>query len=105
MLERVPVFSGLRCIELADEQRARHLAKAPNAEVIRRHKDRQVVQINLQDQGADKPLPFPRGNPRSYSHNHETSTNPEKVWTMKRLPDSTAPVFDEVVNSCLKKAA
>jgi hypothetical protein len=36
-----------------------------------------------------------------YSHNHETDTNPEKVWTLKRLPRTTRPVFTRVLDDCL----
>jgi hypothetical protein len=100
---RIPVFVGPRCIEIADEARARQLAKASNSQVVRRRKDRQIVQINLLDQGADKPLDHPKGNPRRYSHDHENEHNPPQVWTLRRLPSSTRKIYRAVIDSCIKK--
>jgi len=33
-----------------------------------------------------------------YSHHHETQDNPENVWTLKRLPKTTRPVFLRVLS-------
>jgi hypothetical protein len=42
---------------------------------------------------------------QAYSHRHDAKDNPEGVWTLKRLPKSTAPIFRAVLDSCMSKAA
>jgi len=97
------VRAGPRIIEFADEVRAKRLLRAPNAVPIRRRKNGWLVGIDLVDLGtANEPPRY--GNPLKYSHNSETDKNPAQVWTLKRIPDRAADIFDEVLNGC-KRAA
>jgi hypothetical protein len=82
---RIPVMAGPRCIEFAGPERVRRLLVAPNVRVIRRRKDRAVVEIQLAAHGDDSHLPSKRGNPQKLSHQAETDTNPRRVWMLKRL--------------------
>jgi len=70
-------------MELVDCRRASALALAPNAEVVRR-RDGRVFQINLLSHGDDHKARPSRGNPQSLIHDHETATNPPRVWELKR---------------------
>jgi hypothetical protein len=108
---RIPVCNsdGL-IVDRADRPRARRLALAPNATVVRkrvtganRRKGQrgEIVRIVLGNLGDDVMLDGRRGNPAKYSFNTETETNPEKVWCLKRIPTSTADLFGAVVNDCI----
>jgi hypothetical protein len=70
-------------MELVDSHRACALERAPNAEVVRR-RDGRVVQINLLSFGDDHQARRGHGNPQSLIHDHETNTNPPRVWELKR---------------------
>lgn len=80
-------------IELAGAARALRILKAPNAEAVRRHKDRAIVQINLVAHGDDTEMKPRRGNPFAYSYDGETENNPANVWALKRLRDDVAGIF------------
>jgi hypothetical protein len=95
---RVPVMSGPRCIELADAARVKHLAKAPNVELIRRRRDGRVVEIHLLEFGDDSRKRARNSNPQAYSHHAETEDNPSNTWTLKRLPRHTRAVFRAVLD-------
>jgi hypothetical protein len=103
-MDRVPVMSGLRCLELADPSRVRCLAKAPNTKVIRRHRDRLVVEIQIHETADDSDIPARSGNPLRYSHDNETGTNPPRVWTLKRIPRAARPAFTAVLQECHRAA-
>lgn len=96
---------GPRCIELADTARVARLSQAPNVQLIRRRRDGKVVEIQVQEYGDDSQQPAHHGNPRAYSHDHETDSNPARVWTLKHLPDEAGPIFRTVTTECLKRAA
>jgi len=98
-------MSGLRCLELAGPERMRRLAESSNVHLVRRRSSRQVVEIQISDQGDYSRVPASHGNPLSYSHKHETATNPEKVWTLKHIDERDAPLFRTAVDDCLKRAA
>ena len=98
--KRVPVFCGLLCIELADPSRVKRILQAPNAKAIRRHKDRQVVEIQLTERGNDTQERSRRGNPLRYSSDRETAENPQNVWNLKRIPKKTRPLFLAVLKDC-----
>jgi len=51
--------------------------------VVRR-RDGRVVQINLHSFGDDHNAPAGHGNPQALIHDHETATNPPRVWELKR---------------------
>ena len=87
-------------IERADQSRARRLALAPNATVVRESKRKggAIVRILLASQPDDYLELAIRGNPRKYFHKHETETNIQNVWTLKRIPTSCADIFGAVVN-------
>jgi hypothetical protein len=80
MSERVPVFCGPYCIELADAARVKWLAKAPNARLIRRRKDHAVVEIQLAEAGDDSKKRERQG--------------------LKHLAVDTAPIFRSAVAEC-----
>jgi hypothetical protein len=85
-----------------DEDLARKFLKARKARMIRKRGRTHLVAIV----GAAKfgSLTGGRGTAMDktrYSHNHETRDNPEKVWTLKRLPSSTREIFRAVVDDCL----
>jgi len=67
------------------------LAAAPNARIIRRHKDRAIVCIVLEPYGDDSRIHERDGNPQKLSHNAETAENPRRVWTFKKLEPPLAP--------------
>ena len=104
-LFRVPVMSGYRCIELAGPERVRRLAKFANVELIRRRKDKCVVEIQVHPCGDDSQRPARRGNPCKYSHCAETRDNVANVWMLKHLPDGSRSIFQAVVEDCCRRAA
>ena len=105
---RIPVCNEEGVIvERCDPARARRLAAAPNATVVRKRvrgslrrfgQRGEIVRIILDSAGDDSHQKRQHGNPRSYSHNHETDTNPENVWTLKRIPSESADIFTAVVD-------
>jgi hypothetical protein len=112
--DRVIVLgSSARVIELADQVRAERLATGANVDkVVRRRRDKKIVRIELKSVSDDSRLEIHRGNPRSYSHDHETEQNPRGVWMMRRL-GSKDPDTDDFIKETyrlsvldnLKKAA
>jgi len=90
---------------MADPARVRQILKAPNVEVIKRRKDRAIVQINLVAFGDDSKRKARRGNPFAYSYDGESEENPQNCWALKHLPDSTADIFRASVLDNLKQAA
>jgi hypothetical protein len=84
---RIPVFSGPRCLEFADEARVRQLLRAPNIEAVRRRKDRAIVEIHVREFGDDTGLPSREGNAQVLVHRAETDENPRRVWCLKSLMD------------------
>ena len=92
-------------VDLVDEQKALQLAKAPNATVIRRRKDRRIVEIHLRSLCDESSLPRRMGDPRKYSKHHQTDQNPENVWYLRHLPDETEDLYRLSVTDCLKRAA
>jgi len=79
----VPVFTQYGKVEMADAARVRRLETAPNAEFVRRHKDGQLMRINLWSHGDDYGMRTHHGNPQTDVHHAETDTNPPRVWTFK----------------------
>jgi hypothetical protein len=39
--------------------------------------------------------------PTKYSYDWETSDNPQNCWTLRRLSNSTGPIFRKVVTGCI----
>lgn len=100
---RIPVRCNNAIVEMADEARVRVLSKAKNAELVRQRKSGRLVGIDLKDFGESRGRKH-HGNPLKYSHNSETDQNPQGVWTLKRIPTNTAPIFRAVVIDCSKAA-
>ena len=72
-------------MELVDSSRLADLLTAANAEVVRRRRDGMILQVNLLS-FDDEHAPGGRtGNPQSLVHDHETDTNPPRVWELKRV--------------------
>lgn len=111
--ERVLILGAHdRVIELADQLRAERIAAGENAQVVRRRKDGKIVRIVLENFSDDTNLVVHRGNPRRYSHDHETEQNPPRVWTMRKLtsknPEDEAflqRIYRSSVLDNLKRAA
>lgn len=100
---RIPVCNSEGVIiERVDESRARRVVQAPNARIVKKRKGG-VVRIILESVGDDAEELSLHANPRSYSHRHETDSNVENCWTLKRIPTSTADIFGAVVNSLALK--
>ncbi len=111
-MKSIRVFCGSYAVDLVDEQHAEHMARGENVTVIRRRRDRKIVQINVENHGECFSMKPQRGNPRRYSHDHETRDNPPRVWTIRRLgskdPDAekfVQRIFRASVLDNLKKAA
>ena len=93
---RIPVRDpDNNIIERVDASRARRILMSRNATAIR-HRKGQLLGINLRSMSDDWVEPL-HANPRSYSHKNETESNPPNVWTLKRIPDETAAIFDNVL--------
>jgi hypothetical protein len=84
-------MAGPRLIEFAGPERVRHLAAAPNAKVIRKHKTKEIVAIILEPYGDDSHGHERDGNPHRLSHNHEMPDNLRRVWTFKKLEPPLRP--------------
>ena len=54
---RIFVFVGPRIIEICDDVSVRRYIGAPNAEVVRKRKTGQIVQVNLKPHGDDSLRP------------------------------------------------
>lgn len=96
---RVPLFGpGDRVLALVPPEQVRRYEAAPNAQIIRR-RDGQAVRIQLRALGDDTGLIVHRGNPRRYSHDHETDNNPDRVWMLRRLAqhESSADMYVRVI--------
>jgi hypothetical protein len=99
------VFSGPKCIELADPSRVRVLLKAPNVTPVRRRKDRCIVELQISAGSDDAALKASQRNPRRHSHNHavdkpDWTGNPERVWTLRPISRKARPIFRAVLDSC-----
>jgi len=53
---RIPVFAGPRIIDICDAISVRRYLEATNAEVVRKRKSGQIVQVNLSEHGDDSLL-------------------------------------------------
>ncbi len=98
---RIPVFSGPRCVELADPARVRVLRRAPNAEFVTRRKDNQVVQINLRQVDDESGLRARSGNPQAYVARIHTEGMPSGIFEFKSIAHQTEPMFRQVQTDCL----
>ena len=78
-------MAGCRLLEIAGPARALRLSQAPNAQVIRKRKTREIVEIHLLDYGDDSRKKVSWCDPRKLSIRAETDENPAGVWVFKRL--------------------
>ena len=81
---KVPVYTQYGVLEMADAERVRQLRLAPNAAFVRRHKDGQLMRINLSSHGEDYGRRGRQGNPQKDVYNAESDQNPPRVWDFKR---------------------
>ena len=91
-------------VERADPARARHLALAPNATVVRKRRGAgagAVVRILLASAGDDSRVKKLNGNPRRYTYLECSELMPEGVHTLRRLPKSTAGLYRLSVTDCM----
>lgn len=76
---KVPVIGrDDRVLVLLDPCDLKHYREAPNAKI-------QEGAVILRHFSDDSTMIVHRGNPRRYSHDHETPENPARVWTMRKL--------------------
>jgi hypothetical protein len=88
----VPVFCNFTCLERVGPERLHYLLKAKNVKPVYRHRDRKIVELQVQSFSHDeegKPLgeglPSQGGNASTYTHTHETDENPPRVITFRDL--------------------
>jgi hypothetical protein len=81
---KIPVYTQYGITEMADSGRVRQLALAENAEFVRRHKDGQLMRINLTSYGDDYGRRPRGGNPQTDVYNAESDDNPPNVYAFKR---------------------
>jgi hypothetical protein len=70
-------------LEMADAERVRQLRLAPNAAFVTRHRDGQLMRINLSSHGEDYGRRGRAGNPQKDVYNAESDENPPHVWNFK----------------------
>ena len=78
-------MAGCRLIEIAGPARALILSRAANAQVVRKHKTREIVEIHLLDYGDESRIKETWSDPRKLSIKAETDDNPAGVWMLKHL--------------------
>lgn len=61
---KIPVFAGPRIIDMCDRVSVQRYIGAANAEVVRKRKTGQIVQVNLRSHGDDSLAPSARRNAR-----------------------------------------
>jgi hypothetical protein len=90
-------------VDIVDQARAQRLSLAPNVRIVRRRKDKRIMEVHILSFGDDSKQAGKRGNPLSYSNfvRQETEYEPTGMWALKHLANETAPLFDEVVRSCI----
>ena len=79
----IPVFSQYGFLGHVEGVHAHHYACAPNAEIRRRNG--KITRIHLHDYGNDYALPERKVQDKDMIHNHETDTNPPRVWEFQKL--------------------
>ncbi len=90
---KIPVIGrDERVLALVQPRDVKFYESAPNAKVSGREGEKVIVLRHFSD---DSSMVKHRGNPRRYSHDHETSQNPARVWTMRKLapPDKDGEAF------------
>ena len=97
---RLPVIdtSG-ECLFLVDDDGARELLRSGRARLIRRRGRDRALQATSEIHRDEIRL-LGRGTAADhvrYSHNHETPTNPPRVWT--HVPQPSRGVFGRVIAS------
>ena len=81
---KIPVYTQYGKLEMADASRVRQLQGAPNVEFVRRHKDGQVMRINISSHGEDYGRRARQGNPQKDVYHAESDENPPRVFAFKR---------------------
>ena len=103
---RIPVCSGDGVIiERIDSARARRLSLASNATVVRARKHGAIVRIMLGSVGDDSLENAKVGDPRRYTFLDKSDAMPFGVHTLRYLPKSTAGLYRQSVNDCIKLVA
>lgn len=83
-VSRIPVYAGSRIIALCDAVSVRRFLEAANAEVVRKRKTNQIVQVNLASHGDDSML---RSAGDGSSPTYEERLEPHTLVTLKRYDD------------------
>jgi hypothetical protein len=103
----IPVFgpgSHLPDAMIWPHELARYEA-APNAVVIR-ERATGATRVLLRNFSDDTNMVVHRGNPRRYSHDHETPSNPQNVWALRRLvwcePDDDREAAEQFVRDVFR---
>ena len=83
---RIPVFVGPRIVEMCDSVSVRRYLGAANAEVVRKRKTGQIVQINLQSVGDDS---LEKSAHENAHPTYEEHVGPRKLVMLKRVNPKT----------------
>ena len=83
---KIPVFVGPRIIDVCDQISVRRYLGAANAEVVRKRKTGQIVQINLSQHGDDTLLKSEHDNARPTYEEHVGSRS---LVVLKRVDPAT----------------
>ena len=78
-------MAGSRMIELAGPARVKRLAEGVNVRIVRKHKTREIVEVQLLDYGDDSRRKELWANPRKLSIDSENDENPAGTWMLKPL--------------------
>jgi hypothetical protein len=78
-------MAGSRMIELAGPARVKRLAEGVNVRIVRKHKTREIVEVQLLDYGDDSQRKELWANPRKLSIDTDNDQNPSGVWMLKPL--------------------
>ena len=87
---RILVFAGPRILDICDAVSVRRYLGAANAEVVRKRKTGQIVQVNLSSHGDDSQLPS------RYDDFHPTyleQVGPHPVVMLKRFDQRTGQLL------------
>jgi len=85
-MKKIPVFAGPRIIDMCDHVSVRRYLDAANAEVVRKRKTGQIVQVNLRAHGDDSLTPSSRRNARP---TYEEQLESRSMIMLKRFDPET----------------
>lgn len=98
---RVPVFGADdRLVDTISPRDVERYRSVPNARIVRDHVTGET-RVILDHHSDDSTLIVHRGNPRRYSHDHETEKNPPRVWTLRPLQSRDRAIYQSSILDCI----